>query len=300
MRPGLRPDIAHSTQAPQVAAPWTLGARTFAWGERTYVMGILNVTPDSFSDGGTHGTVDAAIAHSRRMLADGADLIDVGGESTRPGSLPVSIEEECARVVPVIRALVCETDAAVSIDTCKPEVALAALEAGAHLVNDISGLVQPAMRRAIALHQAAAVAMHMQGTPQTMQRAPRYDDVVTEVRACLAGMLARAQAEGLERIAVDPGIGFGKTLDHNLALLRHLADFRALGAPVLVGTSRKGFIGQILDLPVDQRVEGTMATVALAVRDGVDIVRVHDVREAVRTVRVADAVVRSSKGGALG
>lgn len=263
-------------------------------------MGILNVTPDSFSDGGTHGTVEAALAHARRMLAEGADLIDLGGESTRPGAQPVSIEEECARVVPVIRALVAETDAAISIDTCKAEVALAAFEAGAHLVNDISGLESPAMRRAIARHKAAAIAMHMQGTPRTMQQAPRYDDVVTEVRAYLAARLAEARADGLDRVAVDPGIGFGKTQAHNLALLHHLADFATLGAPLLLGTSRKGFIGQILDLPVDQRVEGTMATVALAVRDGVDIVRVHDVKEAVRTVRVADAVVRRVEGGSLG
>lgn len=281
-------------------APWTLGSRTFAWGERTYVMGILNVTPDSFSDGGTHGTVEAALSHARRMLAEGADFIDVGGESTRPGAVPVSVEDECARVVPVIRALAAETDAALSIDTFKPEVALAALEAGAHLVNDISGLEQPAMRRAIARHKAAAVAMHMQGTPQTMQQAPHYDDVVREVRAYLEDKLVEAKAEGLDRVALDPGIGFGKTLEHNLALLRHLAVFKELGAPVLLGTSRKGFIGQLLDLPVDQRVEGTMATVALAVRDGVDIVRVHDVREAVRTVTIADAVVRGSKGGTLG
>ncbi|MBO9540356.1 dihydropteroate synthase [bacterium] len=263
-------------------------------------MGILNVTPDSFSDGGTHGTVEAALSHARRMLAEGADFIDVGGESTRPGAVPVSVEDECARVVPVIRALAAETDAALSIDTFKPEVALAALEAGAHLVNDISGLEQPAMRRAIARHKAAAVAMHMQGTPQTMQQAPHYDDVVREVRAYLEDKLVEAKAEGLDRVALDPGIGFGKTLEHNLALLRHLAVFKELGAPVLLGTSRKGFIGQLLDLPVDQRVEGTMATVALAVRDGVDIVRVHDVREAVRTVTIADAVVRGSKGGTLG
>ncbi|HEY9898540.1 MAG TPA: dihydropteroate synthase [Pantanalinema sp.] len=286
--------------APHDLAPWTLGTRTFAWGDRTYVMGILNVTPDSFSDGGTHGTVEAALSHARRMLADGADLIDVGGESTRPGSLAVSAEEERERVVPVIRALRAETDAAISIDTCKAEVADAALSAGAHLVNDISGLEQPAMRRAIARHKAAGVAMHMQGTPRTMQQAPRYDDVVAEVRAYLGARLAQARSEGLDRVAVDPGIGFGKTLDQNLALLRHLPVFRMLGAPVLLGTSRKGFIGHLLDLPVDQRVEGTMATVALAVRDGVDIVRVHDVREAVRTVRVADAVVRGAKGGTLG
>jgi dihydropteroate synthase len=261
-------------------------------------MGILNVTPDSFSDGGTHGTVDAALAHARRMLAEGADLIDVGGESTRPGALGVSVEVECERVVPIIRALAAETGAALSIDTCKAEVADAALAAGAHLVNDVTGLELAAMRRTIARHGAAAVAMHMQGTPRTMQQDPRYDDVVEEVRGYLADQLAQARAEGLDRIAVDPGIGFGKTLDHNLALLRHLAVFRTLGAPLLLGTSRKGFIGQLLDLPADQRVEGTMATVALAVRDGVDIVRVHDVREAVRTVRLADAIVR--KGGAHG
>lgn len=278
-------------------APWTMGARTFAWGTRTFVMAILNVTPDSFSDGGEHALFPAAVAHAERLLAEGADILDVGGESTRPGSLAVPVAVEIERVVPVVRHLATHTDAVISVDTCKPEVAEAALAAGAHLVNDVMGLRAPEMRRVLARTGAPAVAMHMQGTPRTMQDAPTYGDVVAEVRAELAATLEAARAEGLGRVMVDPGIGFGKTLAHNLELMRHLGEFRRLGVPLLVGTSRKGFIGKVLDLPVTDRVEGTMATVSLAVAQGADVVRVHDVKEAVRTVRMADAVVR---GGARG
>lgn len=278
-------------------APWTLGSRTFEWGTRTFVMGILNVTPDSFSDGGTHEGLPAAIAHAERLLAEGADILDIGGESTRPGSESVPVEVEIARVVPVVQYLAAHTDAVLSIDTCKPEVAAAALAAGAHLINDITGLCSPEMLRVLARTGAPAVAMHMQGTPRTMQAAPHYADVVQEVRAELAETLATARELGVERVMVDPGIGFGKSVEHNLELLRHLAEFRMLGPPLLVGTSRKGFIGKILDLPVHERVEGTMATMALAVAQGADVVRVHDVKETVRTVRMADAIVR---GGARG
>ncbi len=278
-------------------APWTIGKRSFDWGTRTFVMGILNVTPDSFSDGGAHDQFERAIAHAERLLAEGADILDIGGETTRPGSEGVSLELELARVLPVVRHLAAHTDAVLSIDTSKPEVAEAALAAGAHLINDVTGLGSPEMLRVLEQAGAPAVAMHMQGTPATMQVDPRYDDVVREVRAALAQALETARAAGVARVMVDPGIGFGKTQEHNLELMRHLAEFRALGAPLLVGTSRKGFIGKILDLPVDERVEGTMATVSLAVAQGADVVRVHDVKEAVRTVRVADAVVRGGRHG---
>ncbi|MNR81312.1 Dihydropteroate synthase [compost metagenome] len=269
--------------------PWTLKGRDFIWGARTYVMGIVNVTPDSFSDG---GRVDpaAAIAHAERLLADGADLLDIGGESTRPGSVPVSAEEELARILPVIRALAAR-GAALSVDTFKPEVAAQALEAGADLINDISGLRDPEMLAVAARYGAPVIAMHMQGMPQTMQDDPRYDDVVSEVHAELVEAVRKARARGV-KVMVDPGIGFGKTQEHNLTLLRHLDRLHVEGCPMLLGTSRKGFIGKLLDLPVNERVEGTMATVALGVSQGVDVVRVHDVKEAVRTVKVADAIAR--------
>lgn len=260
-------------------------------------MGILNLTPDSFSDGGEHDTLKAAITHAERMLEAGADLIDVGGESTRPGAAAVPLEVELARVLPVIRHLARHTQAVLSIDTRKPEVARAAIEAGAHLVNDVTGLGDPRMLAVLAETETPAVAMHMQGTPETMHLAPRYHDVVAEVYAALAESLERAHAAGVERVMIDPGIGFGKHMGHNLELLRHLRDFKSLNAPLVLGTSRKGFIGTILDLPVEERVEGTLATLALGVAHGVDVVRVHDVQAAVRAVRVADAIVRGGPHG---
>lgn len=275
---------------------WTLGGRSLEWGARTYVMGILNVTPDSFSDGGSYGTLDAALEHARRMRAEGADFIDIGGESTRPGSRPVSLEQELARVLPVVRALASETDAILSIDTSRPEVAEAALAAGAQLVNDVTGLTQPAMLAVLARYGVPGVGMHMQGTPETMQRAPYYENVVLEVRGFLAAAVERCRNAGIERVILDPGIGFGKTLAHNLEILRNMRAFADLGAPLMLGTSRKGLIGEVLDVPVAERVEGTMATVALGVAQGVDLVRVHDVLAAVRTARMTDAIVRGHHG----
>lgn len=269
--------------------PWRLAGRDFVWGSRTYVMGILNVTPDSFSDGGRLDP-EAAIAHGLELVRQGADLVDVGGESTRPGSEAVSVEVELSRVLPIVRALA-EAGAVVSIDTCKPEVAEKAVRAGAALINDITGLRQGEMLDVAERLGAPVVAMHMQGTPRTMQVDPRYADVVSEVQAELEEAARRARDRGVT-VMIDPGIGFGKTLEHNLTLLRHLDRLHVAGCPMLLGTSRKGFIGSLLDLPVQERVEGTMATVALSVSQGVDVVRVHDVREAVRTVRVADAIMR--------
>ncbi len=272
--------------------PWRLAGREFDWGARTYVMGILNVTPDSFSDGGRLDP-EAAIAHALRMIADGADLIDVGGESTRPGCEGVTAQVELERILPVVRALA-DKGIVLSVDTFKPEVADRALHAGAALINDISGLRDPEMLAVAKRHQAPVIAMHMQGTPQTMQRDPRYADVVSEVREALEAAARHARDMGVQ-VMVDPGIGFGKTQEHNLALLRHLNRLHVAGCPMLLGTSRKGFIGNLLGLPVNERVEGTMATVALAVSQGVDVVRVHDVKEASRTVRVADAIVRGKQ-----
>jgi len=274
--------------------PWRFGDWVLDCASRTGVMGVLNVTPDSFSDGGQFLDLEAAVRRGMDMAADGADLIDVGGESTRPGSEPVPAQVEMDRVVPVIKRLVAEIDTPLSVDTRKPEVAVAALHAGAVIVNDVSGGRDPEVLRVVADTGAGMVLMHMLGEPQTMQAEPRYGDVVAEVKAYLAERLEAAAAAGVEpeRLCVDPGIGFGKTLDHNLALLRHVDVFAELGRPVLVGPSRKSFIGKLLGADVDDRLEGTAAAVAWVAAHGAHIVRVHDVREMVRVVRVADAIAR--------
>jgi dihydropteroate synthase len=232
-------------------------------------MGVLNVTPDSFSDGGRWLDPGAAVAHGLRMVSEGADVVDVGGESTRPGAEPVPADEELRRVLPVVEALA--PHVRVSIDTRKPEVAEAAIAAGATLVNDVSASLAPVA----AAGGAGWVAMHMQGDPRTMQVAPAYDDVVAEVRHFL---VARAEAAGVEEVWIDPGIGFGKTLEHNLALLRHLDELVATGWPVVVGTSRKGFLGRLTGgAPADDRVEAWVATAAWSMARGAAMVRVHDV-----------------------
>jgi len=289
--------LLETLRPPTRITPWTIGGRPFAWGTRTFVMGILNVTPDSFSDGGEHVDPATCLAYARRMRDEGADLIDVGGESTRPGSRGVPLEVELQRVLPVIRALADEPGLVLSIDTSKPGVAEAAIRTGAHLVNDVTGLREAAMRDTVARLRVPAIAMHMQGTPETMQRDPRYGDVVAEVRDALGEALDRAHAAGIGEIALDPGIGFGKTDAHNLELLRNLGTLRALGAPVVVGSSRKGFIGRILDVPVDERLEGNLAVTALAIQAGADVTRVHDVAPSVRAARMADAWVRGRADG---
>jgi dihydropteroate synthase len=272
---------------------WRVGDRAFDGSERTIVMGILNVTPDSFSDGGRFLSVEDAVGHAVGLAADGADIVDVGGESTRPGSDPVPAEEERDRVVPVIARLAAEIpDVVISVDTRKAVVASAALDAGATIVNDVSSGSDPEMFGLVADREAAVVLMHMKGEPKTMQEAPSYDDVVGQVRAFLRERMEAAERSGIEpeRIAVDPGIGFGKDLEHNLELMRRLDELRDLGRSILVGPSRKRFIGSILGLPEDQRVEGTIGAVAWAVARGAHVVRVHDVREVVRAVRVLDAI----------
>ena len=253
-------------------------------------MGVLNVTPDSFSDGGKFLDAGKAVEHARQIIRAGADIIDVGGESTRPGSLPVSVEEELQRVLPVIEQL---RDATVSVDTTKSAVAERALAAGARIVNDISaGRFDERMIEVVRDAGAGLVLMHMQGTPQTMQQAPRYDDVVEEVHEFLREHVAFATKAGLEKsqIAVDPGIGFGKTVEHNVALLANLQRLQDLGCAVLVGTSRKSFIGKLLGREANERLWGTAATVAWAVARGAQIVRVHDVVEMVDVVRMCDAL----------
>ncbi len=267
----------------------------FRWRElnpdgRVLIMGILNVTPDSFSDGGRFLSPDAAVERALAMEKEGADIIDVGGESSRPGADPVPVEEELRRVLPVLERLRGKLRIPISIDTTKAEVAEAALRAGASIVNDISALrFDPAMAPLVAEFGAGLVLMHMLGTPKTMQQAPHYEDVVTEVRDFLAERAQYAQSQGIPReaIAVDPGIGFGKTVEHNLELLRRLPELVELGFPVLVGPSRKSFIGAILGLGVEERLEGTLAACAVAVVRGADILRVHDVKEVRRAADLA-------------
>jgi dihydropteroate synthase len=256
-------------------------------------MGIVNVTPDSFSDGGRFLDAETADRHARALVAEGAELIDVGAESTRPGSRPVSAAEEQDRLLPVLERLLKEPPCPVSVDTTKPEVAEAALALGAHMVNDVTGLAAgPDLARACARHGAALCLVHMLGTPATMQAAPHYDDLLGEVRARLAAAVETAEEAGVapEAICVDPGIGFGKTVTHNLTLLKRVDALAGLGKPVLVGPSRKSFIGSLLGLPADQRLEGTLAACVVAVSAGAHVLRVHDVAAVRRAVRIAEAV----------
>ena len=249
-------------------------------------MGIVNVTPDSFSDGGLHLEASRAIAHGMRLRDEGADIIDVGGESTRPGAHGVSPQDELARVIPVVAGLARE-GIAVSVDTMKPEVMRAALDAGACLVNDVNAFRAPGAREALVASGASACVMHMRGTPLTMQSAPQYDDVVAEVSSFLAARAAALEAAGVARarIAIDPGFGFGKTLEQNLALLRALGRIAALGYPVLAGLSRKRMIGDITGRDVAHRLGGSVAAALLAVQNGASLVRVHDVKETVDAIR---------------
>lgn len=260
--------------------------------ERTCVMGVLNVTPDSFSDGGRHVTHEAAIAHGLSLAEAGAAIIDVGGESTRPGARGVDAREEIARVVPVIEAVHAAVGVPVSIDTSKPEVMRAAVAAGAGFINDVRALREPGALQAAAVAGVPVCLMHMQGRPRSMQAAPRYDDVVAEVCAFLAARRRACIEAGIaaQRIVLDPGFGFGKTLDHNLAIFRDLERFAGLGAPLLVGVSRKSMIGGLLDRPAGARVHGSVAAALLAVIRGARIVRVHDVAATVDALRILEAV----------
>ena len=292
---GARIETALQSHIAPAARMLRCRGREIALGERTLVMGIINLTPDSFSGDGLGADAEAAIAQGTQMVADGADMLDIGGESTRPGSEPVGEGEELGRVLPVIEGLAAAVEVPLSIDTYKSRVAKAALDAGAHIVNDISGLHADEEMAGVAADAGAAlVIMHIRGTPRDMQKDPKYADVIGEIGDYLEEGIGRAARAGIARdqLILDPGIGFGKTLEHNLEILRRLREFHSLGCPLLVGTSRKSMIGAILDLPADQRLEGTGATVALAVAGGADIVRVHDVREMSRVARVADAIVR--------
>jgi dihydropteroate synthase len=267
---------------------------------RTHVVGILNVTPDSFSDGGRFTDPDSALRHAEKMIGEGADMIDVGGESTRPYSEPVDEATEIKRVVPVVSAIAKRFDTPVSVDTCKASVAEAAIDAGARVINDVSALrFDPRMGDVAAERKAGVILMHMKGTPRSMQENPQYADVMSEVRVFLSAAVKRARSHGVgfEHIMVDPGVGFGKKLEHNLTILRNLSDLSDLGRPVLVGPSRKFFLGLLTNRPVDERLSGTLAAVVVSVLNGASAVRVHDVAEAKDAVAVADALLRAGSAG---
>ncbi len=258
--------------------------------EKTLIMGILNVTPDSFSDGGLFADIETAVAHGEKMVSDGADVIDIGGESSRPGSVPLSEKEELARILPVVTRLLDEVSVPISIDTYKPQVAEMCLKAGAHLINDITGLTNPEMRKVAVKHNVPVVIMHMRGSPKTMQQNPIYQDLIGEITTFFREQITRAHKEGIQQIIIDPGIGFGKTVEHNLQILKHLSAFKTLGYPILVGPSRKSFIGTITGLSVNNRLDGTLAAITVAIMNGANIVRVHDVNECKRAVQIVDAI----------
>ncbi len=263
-------------------------------GRRTLIMGILNITPDSFSDGGSYFDREKAVAQGIQLLQEGADILDIGGESTRPGSESVSAREEAERVLPVISALRERTDIPISIDTTKVEVAREALAAGANIINDISALrFDPEILQLAAEREVPVILMHMQGNPKTMQAAPYYKNLLLEIKEFLAERIRAAVIAGIkkENIILDPGIGFGKTLEHNLKLIKNLNFLEDLDRPILVGISRKAFIGKILDLPPDERLEGTIASALLSMLHGAHILRVHDLAAVKRAVQVAEAIM---------
>ena len=264
--------------------------------ERTYVMGILNVTPDSFSDGGRFFNRKAAVRRALEMERDGADIIDIGGESTRPGSRDVDAAEEAGRIITVIEAVAGRINIPVSVDTRKSKVAELAIRSGARIINDVSGLKNDGKMASVAAkYNAALIVMHMKGSPRDMQESPAYRDVVNDIIKSLEGSLAIARRAGVseDKIIIDPGIGFGKTVGHNLEILNRLGEFKSLGRPICVGTSRKSFIGKVLDAPdTDQRLTGTLVSSAIAIMHGANLIRVHDVKETCEAVRMADSILR--------
>ena len=275
-----------------------VGNHELRFGERTLVMGIINVTPDSFSEFGELFDFDKARRRALEIAEAGADIIDVGGESTRPGARAVPLEEELRRTVPLIEAIAPEVGVPVSIDTCKEGVARRALDAGATIVNDVSALsLDDALAPLVARRQVPVCLMHMQGEPRTMQANPHYEEVIKDIADELLARADYAIECGIseDRIMIDPGVGFGKTAGHNLEIVRRIEEFRSLGYPVVLGTSRKSFIGKVLDLPEGDRLIGTAATVAFAIARGVDVVRVHDVKEMVQVVRMSDAIARGDR-----
>ena len=267
--------------------------RTLTLGKRTLLMGVLNVTPDSFSDGGLFFNKEKAIAQGLRMVEEGADIIDIGGESTKPGSKPLELEEELRRVIPVIESLAKVVDVPISIDTYKSTVAQKALEMGAQMINDISGLrFDKNLAKVAAKEDIPIILMHIRGTPEMMQKDVRYQSLFSEIFQYLKESIQRAESAGLDpqQIIIDPGIGFGKTLENNLLIIKYLSEFRVLGKPILLGTSRKSFIGKILNTEVGDRLEGTLSSIAIGVLNGAHIIRCHDVLQAKKAIAVADAI----------
>lgn len=260
--------------------------------KRTLIMGILNVTPDSFFNGGSFLNIDHAAKHAEDMVEQGADIIDVGGESTRPFSEPVSQEEEWKRINDLLKILLKRTDVPISIDTRKHEIAEKALALGVHMVNDVSGLRDKEMAKVVAKYNVPIIIMHMKGTPKNMQKDPKYEDVVAEIISFFRKKVKYAEDNGIskENIIIDPGIGFGKTTEHNLEIIRRLREFKTLGLPICIGTSRKSFIGNILNLEVNDRLEGTLAANAVCIMNGADIIRIHDVKEGNKAAKMIDAI----------
>ncbi len=267
--------------------------KTLTLGKRTFLMGVLNVTPDSFSDGGLFFEKEKAIAHGLRMVEEGADIIDIGGESTRPGSKPLELEEELRRIIPVIESIAKKVNIPISIDTYKSTVAQRAIEAGAEIINDISGLhFDQNLAKVASKEDTPLVLMHIRGTPETMQQDIHYESLFSEMLQYLKDSIQRAESAGLDprQIIIDPGIGFGKTVEDNLLIIKNLYEFRILGKPILLGTSRKSFIGKILNAGAGDRLEGTLSTIAIGVLNGAHIIRSHDVLQAKRAIAVADAI----------
>jgi len=270
-----------------MTAKYTIDAR------KTLISGVLNLTPDSFSEGNMFFDVASAYNRAKEMVTQGADIIDVGGESTHPGAKQVSTEEELRRVLFVVKKIASELTIPLSIDTYKPKVAEECIKAGASIINDVTGLRNDAMIRVAAKYDASVVMMHMKGTPQTMQNDPQYDDVVAEIKDFFAGRIDAAEKAGLTKIILDPGIGFGKTVEHNLEIIRRFAEFRDLGYPLMIGTSRKSFIRRITGAKTSQDLlPGTIASLCIAVGNGADIVRVHDVKECRTALDMVDALFR--------
>lgn len=294
----LASDLEHAIDSVSKSRARTLacGKKKLKLGEKTLVMGILNVTPDSFSDGGKFFKPAIAVKHAVQMEKDGADIIDIGGESTKPGARPVSQKEEEKRVLPVIEELAGELNIPISIDTRKPEVARKAVDAGASMVNVVGGVRSSAMAQAVGELGVAVILMHMQGEPGTMQKSPKYKDVMDDIVDELACQIALCLGHGVKKsqLIVDPGIGFGKTVGHNLEIIRRLGELKILDAPIMIGTSRKSFIGKVLGLEADQRLAGSLASAVLAAASGADIVRAHDVMETVHALAIADRINQSA------
>lgn len=283
------------TKPPKKEFMLNFRSKKYNLSKRTHIMGVLNVTPDSFSDGGKFFGLEKALSQSLKMVEEGADIIDIGGESTRPSSVPVSLEEEEKRVLPVIEALAKKITVPISIDTYKSQIARKALESGAEMINDISGLrFDSEMVKVVSRYNVPVIIMHIKGTPQNMQENPYYENVIKEIKDYFEERINLATASGIseENIILDPGIGFGKRFEDNLVVLKNLKEFKKLEKPLLLGLSRKSFIGKILDLPVEERLEGSLAALAYSIMQGAHIVRVHDVKESVRVARVADAILR--------